>query len=238
LINLPKVTHVGNVFSIGIFFFCLFFVLHTYFVRPVLFIDWAQEDSVFENITAIAFFTSCLVCLLNIFKRRNVFLSFVWFFLAFVFLGEETSWFQRVFDYNVAEIEAINSQGEFNFHNLNIIQAKNILSEGGAGSKFINAQNLFRAGFIFYFVLLPYFYPLLRKSKLFLKTGYTKPSLAYTSSVVCSLLILFGATVIFDNDFKRSAAEFREMVYSIFILLYVFTCIGVERSRGINEKSI
>ena len=45
-------------------------------------------------------------------------MAIVWLVLCVLFLGEEVSWFQRVFGYSVPAVEAINSQGEFNLHNI------------------------------------------------------------------------------------------------------------------------
>lgn len=92
-----------------------------------------KEDGIVETSQAITYFlTACLLFYLFIkskyenkmyflkTKRNYFFLSLG--FLFILFAGEEISWGQRIFDYNVIDFfQAHNQQKETNIHNLNIL---------------------------------------------------------------------------------------------------------------------
>ena len=116
-----------------------------------------KEDGVAETLSAVFYLMGMLLAVLAIFKNDRVFLPIVWAILCFIFLGEETSWFQRVFDYSVPSIENINAQNEFNLHNLNVFQGGSLMDTPFALSNLMKSQNLFRIGFFGYFLLIPAF---------------------------------------------------------------------------------
>lgn len=91
----------------------------------------------------------------NLIKRKRNFFSIVWVVLLILFLGEETSWFQRIFNYSVPSIEGMNAQEEFNFHNLDIFQGGSLLDSDAGWRTLLKSQNLFRLGFFGYFLFLP-----------------------------------------------------------------------------------
>ena len=122
-----------------------------------------REDNVIENATAAFFLLGALICATSlVLKRRGAFI-WVWLILCVLFLGEETSWFQRIFGYSVPFVEAMNSQHEFNIHNLIPVQSgtegRRYLTESGefvfSVDKLVQAQTLFRAGFAAYFLIVP-----------------------------------------------------------------------------------
>ena len=117
-----------------------------------------REDSLFENLTACFYVVGIFTCLFSIFKKTNVILACLWLFLCVLFLGEETSWFQRYLGYSVPAVESLSAQNEFNLHNLYFLQGSGLLDSSAEYNKFINSQNIFRIGFFGYFLLLPLLY--------------------------------------------------------------------------------
>lgn len=81
-----------------------------------------------------------------------------WSLLALLCAGEESSWLQHElgFETPAALVEA-NAQGEFNLHNLRGIHGGKLIEAESVSPALglVSAQNLFRAGFISYFLLLP-----------------------------------------------------------------------------------
>ena len=186
-----------------------------------------DEDGVIENFTALFFFAGAVFCAIAIARNENKFLPILWFILCFVFLGEEVSWFQRQLDYNVESIEAINAQGEFNLHNLDIFQVK--------------SQHLFRLGFFLYFILLPLVVYLLDKITLVDKIkraiNYIPPSMSSVVATVGVLVISFAFSMVANineigND--RTIAEFREFIFAFVILTYTYFVL-FKNSRSVKQ---
>jgi len=115
-----------------------------------------KENGLYENLGAIASFIGSMVLVRAYIKypvgnsfglfgtKRNVFLLLLAIFMFFV-AGEEISWGQQLFGFSVPGlISEINFQGEFNIHNLKMIQESN-------NALAISATRLLLA----YLVLLP-----------------------------------------------------------------------------------
>ena len=119
---------VGNLIALGII---------------VVFVIWAQvspatlgrncyEDGLVEILTVIFLGLSCVGFLMG--ARRSKFLKsrdgkfqyffmIAWAVLMFLFMGEEASWGQWYFHFETPEaVREINTQGEFNIHNLMKVQ--------------------------------------------------------------------------------------------------------------------
>jgi hypothetical protein len=100
-------------------------------MEPGSLIKNCKEDGILENLSAF-FFGLSSICFV-VFTVRSEFLKkknnrwiyiipILWSLLMFVFMGEEISWGQRIF--NVAtpvELAKINKQKEFNIHNIKIV---------------------------------------------------------------------------------------------------------------------
>ena len=189
------------------------------------------EDGIVENFTALAFFFGAIASLAALKNNRYKTLPLLWFFLCIVFLGEETSWFQRQLDYNVASVESMNAQSEFNFHNLDIFHG----ADSDHGNPFdLNSQNMFRYGFLFYFVAFPFFLrvivaQVLKQNNIFStiasKLNYVPPSLQFVFTILVVLACSFTLSIlanVFNLGNDRTIAEYRECIYALVILFYTY----------------
>ena len=207
----------GGCFLVWSFFYDVAFVGHV-----------TNEDSYVENLTALFYVLGCALCIGAVFKNRFYFLPLMWFVLCFFFLGEEVSWFQRVFDYSVPAVEEMNSQGEFNFHNLNVIQSNNLFDGDRSfdwKKELFTAQNLFRLGFFGYFFVMPLFLMMFNVgfiSRFMAKVNYHRPDALFVFGVFGLFLLSFIVIFLLDAVRKPMIAEIREMLYAFFISLYLF----------------
>ena len=190
-----------------------------------------KEDGVVENLSAIFYLVAFLMSCIAIYWSKHIFLPIVWAVLSFLFLGEETSWFQRAFNYSVPAIEELNEQHEFNLHNLKIFQGGALTDSSIELSTFLKSQNLFRIGFFGYFLVIPtllYFLPTLKAFTSAI--GYRQPQFAFTVGLCCIFAFSFMLTVFSPANVKPILAETREMLYAYFILVYVMAYIWPKKN--------
>ena len=113
---------------ISILFLIFFIALQE--LNPDLLIRMSGEDGFTENTTAVLFGLSC-ICFF-IFAYRSEFLkgksaaiysmTISWGLLMFIFVGEEISWGQRIFDLTTPDaLLEINLQKEINIHNIEFV---------------------------------------------------------------------------------------------------------------------
>ena len=192
----------------------------------------SAEDGLIENISAGLWFIGFVVCIVRLLgkhsNRYRLFLLF-WALFCFFCLGEETSWFQRFIHYSSPScIENINAQDEFNLHNIDFFQGGNwVTGDSGSSAKinlklFLGAQNLFRFGYLIYFLFIPILLYMGRLRTIEKKLNYPCPNVCFVLST-WSVLIISFVFVFFNREIKSSLAETREMLYALFILLYIYT---------------
>ena len=184
-----------------------------------------REDGIVEYLSVIFYLVALIVCFIALFKNDRRILPLVWAILCFMFIGEETSWFQRLFQYSVPWVEQANVQKEFNLHNLHIFQSGKLTSSSIELSDFLEAQNLFRIGFFGYFIVLPFFLHIPISRRFLLKIGYKKPDTHFMVVLILVLALSFTATIFCPLNVKRAMAETREMLYALFIMVYVIIYI-------------
>ena len=200
-------------------------------LTPYDFIDpLVQEDGPIENLTALFYLMGFLLGIYAIIKKRNLTMAITWAILCFLFLGEETSWFQRVFNYSVPAIEAVNAQNEFNLHNLSIFDGEKVIVDGEINLSALKAlllstQNIFRLGFFGFFLILPLIYFNKLGKKLLDKTNYIQPSQLFIIGIILVFVFSFVLAFFTDLNTKMALAETRELLYSLFILTYVLQYI-------------
>lgn len=183
-----------------------------------------QEDGIIENLSALFYFFGIIFSILAVIKVRPKSTAVVWLLLCVLFLGEETSWFQRYFGYSVPFVEDLNAQKEFNIHNFYLLQGGKIADPSGDFSikMLFKSQNLFRIGFLGYFLLLPILFRFTRLRDSMLKLGYRAPPTAFTMAVLVVVLPTFIAAVFAPTpEIKAVIAETREMIYAFFIMTYI-----------------
>ncbi len=207
------------------FLFGIASIIFIWFAESSIVSALTKEDGVVENLSVIFYMISIIICFISIFKTEHVLLPIVWAVLCFIFLGEETSWFQRLFDYSVPLVEQINAQSEFNLHNLNIFHGGNLTESSIELSVFLKSQNLFRLGFFAYFLVIPLlvYMPIIRE--LMSKIGYNKPVTSFTLILFLVFALSFFITLFAPQNVKSALAETREMLYAFFIMQYIIAYI-------------
>jgi hypothetical protein len=165
-------------------------------------------------------------------KNSKFQIPILWVVLCLVFLGEETSWFQRIFDYSIPEVEQINTQNEFNLHNLNMFQGGRLTNSTIKLSDFFKSQNLFRFGFFAYFLAIPLMINIPMVKGLMSKVGYHKPDTGFTLGLLLVFVLSFVFAPFSPSNVRSALAETREMLYAFFIMLYVMAYIWPKRHLG------
>jgi len=202
-------------------------VLFVWFGEPNFVLEITEEDGFIEYLTAVFYLLGFILAFIAIFKRKKrLILAIVWAILCFVFLGEETSWFQRILNYSVPGVENLSSQNEFNLHNLEIFAGDSLfvdgkISKAGIVNFLKNTQNIFRLGFFGYFLILPLFTFNKKIKKLLTKIGYAKPSSKFILVLLIVMVLAFILAILSPEEIKMAMAETREMLYAFFIFLYV-----------------
>lgn len=203
------------------FLFSVFSLGLVIFGKPETALKFTAEDGLFENITALFYFIGFIVGIVAAFRTKPSFLLILWTVLCFIFLGEETSWFQRALGYSVPAVEQINTQNEFNLHNLILFQRGNLTESTEKTGYFFHSQNLFRIGFFGYFLIIPLLHSIPGVKPPLQKIGYKKPDTFFT--LLLLLVFTSSVAVIFflPVTLKSPLAETREMLYAYFIMIYV-----------------
>ena len=202
----------------------------------VLFVDetvietLSAEDGLIENISAGLWLIGFVICIVRLLSKHSnryrLFLLF-WALFCFFCLGEETSWFQRFIYYpSPSCIKNINAQDEFNLHNIEFFQGGNWVTGDSTAKNnlklFLSSQNLFRFGYFIYFLFIPILLYMGRVRIIEKKLNYPCPNMCFVLST-WSVLIISFIFVFFNREIKSSLAETREMLYALFILLYIYT---------------
>lgn len=211
-----------NVFMliVGIFSLLFIWIMDKTFILKI-----TREDGLIESISAFLYFLGFIIGFYSILKTKRLFFPIVWTLLCLLFLGEETSWFQRIFNYSVPGVEAINDQGEFNIHNLEFFKGKTMIVDGKINSEFeitsllMSTQYLFTLGFFGYFLIIPILTTNKKIRNFLSRLGYVK------SDFVLVILIVFGLsfllTILANVEIKSAIAETREMLFAFFIFMYM-----------------
>lgn len=98
--------------------------------NPELVHVWTKEDGPVESWSSVFFGLASLCFAIFTWRSRHLknktrmiyFFPICWTALMFVFMGEEVSWGQRIFDFDTPEgLSEINLQNETNLHNLEVL---------------------------------------------------------------------------------------------------------------------
>jgi len=188
-----------------------------------------QEDGIVETFSAAFYVIGCFICLVYMGQKKQVHRFWLIFWCVFCFLcfGEEISWFQRIFKYdNPVFAEGVNQQNEFNLHNLFFLHGGKWIDAFHSGKFNIkllfSSQNLFRAGFFFYFLVIPLVLKTGRLTFFQKKWRYPVPNNAFIIATWMVLGFSFVLSTFSSGPLKTSLAETRELFYAFFIMLYLF----------------
>jgi len=190
-----------------------------------------KEDGAVENLSAIFYLVGFFVSLISIFRKEHVLLAIIWAALCFLFLGEETSWFQRLLGYSVPFVEQQNLQHEFNIHNLAIFGGSNLteLLAGFDLKIFLNVicspQTLFQIGFFGYFIIIPLSLHISKINTLMSNIGYKKTDTSFILVILSLIALTFFLRYNCSSDVKNDLSEIRELLYAYFIMIYIILYI-------------
>jgi hypothetical protein len=138
--------------------------------------------------------------------------------------GREVSWFQRVFGYSVPDVEAYSSQSEFNLHNLRVFGGGRIIRKDGGYDlslwALLNSQNVFRAGFFGWFLVLPLLVWVPAVQRTAARLDYVRPDFVLFSPIWIVLAFAAALTLTTVPPIKDYVAEATELGYASMILLY------------------
>ena len=209
----------------------LFFSLLIFFVFSVLFFNLAflmDEDGLVEYLSVLFWGAGIIFSIFLIKIKKNKSVVLVFLIVCFISLGEEISWGQRIFNIQTPEFMAdANRQSEINFHNLYVLSGGSTWRHFFKTGEFdyrqiIDAQNLFRIGFIVFFIFFPLMITLNIGSKILYGIGYHKPEKNFTIFVSLFLLFSFIITIGKPDEYNHGIQEIREMSYAFFIAVYLF----------------
>ena len=214
-------------FEILTFFILFCFTLSTLFF-DLLFLT--SEDGVVE-ILSVAFWIIGILFAIGIIlnsKYKKKIVAFVLLSVCFISFGEEISWGQRIFNIETPDFIAdANRQSELNFHNLYVLSGGstwiNFFKTGEFDyQQIIDAQNLFRIGFIIFFFLFPLILNTRYGAKILFKVGYYKPENYFTILLWLFIVFSFLITIGKNASYAHSIQEIREMSFALFIGMYLF----------------
>lgn len=207
-----------------------------------------DEDQLLENLTALFFFLTSFAFLL-LFISKSYFRSadlqmvystrprrYVFLLLTLVFFfgfAEEISWGQRIFGFATPEsMVSVNAQGEFNIHNLEFFDGKDV--EGNRRSvleRFFAMKQLFLYFFFTYLFLLP----LLHKNDSMIR-GLLQRFLIPVPSLWLGILFIgnfavYGILRLLgeakgDKAWSHGLNEVQEFNFSLILLLTPFVWLG------------
>lgn len=171
-------------------FICVFAVMHIlaglflYYANFPLFLDYVSEDGYIEYLTAFFLLLTSLYCLFKSLYIRNRWHSIFFGLMALLFFfgfGEEISWGQRIFGFETPEgLKRINSQQEFNVHNIMVEEVKL--------NKLIFGKILYTGLFIYFLGFNFLYKKKLWFRKLVDKTGIPLPAPAYSLLFILSVI--------------------------------------------------
>jgi hypothetical protein len=190
-----------------------------------------MEDGFIEDISALFWLAGLIIGIRYLLKRRTArrTVIIVFCFVCLVCLGEEISWGQRILHIRTpAFIADMNEQAELNIHNLKYLSQgadlRNRLKIGALDWRLLaSAENLFRLGFAFYFMVLPFISWTRKGEYLLSKIGYYRPKL-YFSIIIWLVMIISCLVGLFctRETYARPASETQEMCFALFVAIYLY----------------
>ena len=178
---------------------------------------FAKEDGVAENLSFLFYLVAGVVLLSSSFKMnhsqaRGVLPVLLGLFFIVV-AGEEISWGQRLFEFNTPDVmKGSNTQGEFNFHNLSVVDKNDSL---------LNQHTLLNIFVVINGVLFPiayYFYSGFRT----LVARFKFPIIPVACMPIFFIAIIYGQIV--PKIFPHWAhVEIKELVYALGFCVFSFS---------------
>jgi len=218
---------ISHSMSSSIFWTGWFFVLAIAFLAILktdwnLYVNLIEEGAATERLSAVFYLVSGILLLVAAVrrwrKRRSLgaVILTVLLGLFFIFIaGEEESWGQWIFEYQVPEkIQEVNIQNETNIHNLEVFNL-------------LNPHRILLLFVLFIGIFLPLVYRFHRRSRKFLNQWFFSVCpLALSGPFLIAMVFEKSAYAIHHHWAHSEAMEF---LFSLVILLY-----GISVLRGTN----
>lgn len=185
-----------------------------------------REHGIIENTSAFLYVACFIFCFASLLRGNRSVAIWLWLVLSILFLGEETSWFQSFLGYSVPAVESLNSQGEFNIHNLAFFQGGSLLDGQFHWTSLLKSQNLFRLGFYGYFLVLPVLSLPKSMNKILESLGYFSPGVLFSISVLVVFSFSLLSAFFSPPELNSPLAEIRELLYAFYIALYAYICLS------------
>jgi hypothetical protein len=172
-----------------------------------------NEDQPVEYLGALCWAIAALICAVRLLHGQEPrLLLATWLLLTVLFLGEEISWGQRIIGFETpSALMVLNTQDEVTIHNLE-----------GLGGGPLNAQNLFRLGFVFYFLVVPLLTLTSRARGWLRRVGYHRPDTVFLSLVWFVVVSSIALQMFGPEEAGRVTAETQETFYAFVVLTYVY----------------
>ncbi len=211
--------------AVGLFFVSTVILVTLFLLPPETSEYWTREAGPIEDFGAVAFLAGAVAAIATASQSQGLTrMNFIlWAALALIFFGEETSYLQHWLGYATpAWMEDMNAQGEVNLHNLNPLQGGSLMEDGISIETLLTAQNLFRIGFVAYFLVLPIAYFLSTHVRSLIKR-LSIPVAGKNLLTAAWIPILLSISLIFAGGEPSPLAETRETIYGTTIGIFLIT---------------
>ena len=192
-----------------------------------------KEDGFVEYLSAFFWLSGFIISVWSACTRKFAKAKFIFIFAALICLvacGEEISWGQRIFNFETPDyIKEKNTQGEFNFHNLESMSGgstwRHFFKTGEFNIKqILDAQNLFRLFMLTLFFFFPIIIRFKKAGSILTKIGYVKPDTYAIVLLWISIALVYLITMGGERLYLHNGQEIREMIFAYFSVSYVYFC--------------
>jgi len=197
-----------------------------------------REDGLFEYFSATILLITSLIFLLIFFLKRHILYLFL-FCLFFFGFGEEISWGQRMLLFETPEfVKKVNTQSEFNIHNLKIFMPKTPHSPKEYIAKLLDMNVMFKIFYLSWCFFLPLLYSYFKFVKtISLKINLPLPPISIGFFFVVNLMVYFAIKFHFTQT-GREELTFRALqeasefyASSVFLILSIYFLLNTIRVK-------
>jgi hypothetical protein len=197
-----------------------------------------REDGLYEYFSATFFLITSLIFLLIFFLKKHILYLLLFFLFIFGF-GEEISWGQRMLLFDTPEfIKDVNTQSEFNVHNLKIFMPQTPHSTKGYIAKLLDLNVLFKIFYLGWCLFLPLLYSYSKFVKtISLKINLPLPPISIGFFFLLNLTVYFAIRTCFTMT-GREALIFRALqeasefyASSVFLVLSMYFLMNTVRVK-------
>ncbi|MBN2102443.1 hypothetical protein JW835_00210 [bacterium] len=203
---------------------------------------WTVEDGPMEYLSALFWLTGAVMCFRFFWCTRG---SLKWIYIVltlfyFVCFGEEISWGQRIFGFNVQSVESKSHQEEFNLHNLEFFSKDSFYDQMQEGRfnpvLLFNTQNLFRLGFLALYGFFPVLLWIGRPKKWRMQIKETPPFPTYLIAAWSVHFYIWIVRFLMESEYREYMNEVEELWSAWFAMLFVWVILRPIPAKHTNES--